>query len=227
MRPHLRLANLVTSVSLLAGLLALLLVPTSLGLAAGLVLLSAALDGVDGALAAGRAATTPSAPAGLAVGLPLLLRGPAYALHTVSPDGAPVARRGPRGRVVVAGAWRLSRFPLVQVQGAFVGLPTPAAGCLLLLVLWTPFAVAVLGAVVLSVLMASSVRFPTVLAAAARVRPGRPAARRPRLRTARVLERARRRRSARPARGRQGTRRRAGQVLGSLRRGQDLPRDRF
>ena len=218
MRPHLRLANVVTSVSLLAGLLALLLVPTSLGLAAGLVLLSAALDGVDGALArrAGGDHTFGAQLDSLSDFLCFCVV-PAYAVHTVSPDGAPWLGGVVGGVVVVAGAWRLSRFPLVQVQGAFVGLPTPAAGCLLLLLLlWAPPAVALLGAVALSALMVSSLRFPTVLAAA-RARPGRPQLRRPLRRTARVLERARRHR-ARPGRGRQDTRRRAGQVLGSLRR---------
>jgi phosphatidylserine synthase len=53
--------------------------------------------------------------------------------------------------VVVAGAWRLSRFPLVQEQGHFVGLPTPAAGVtIMLLVLATPSVAALVGAGVLS-----------------------------------------------------------------------------
>jgi CDP-diacylglycerol--serine O-phosphatidyltransferase len=220
-RPHLRLANLVTSISLLTGLLALLLVPTSLGVVVGLVLLAAALDTVDGALArrAGGDHTFGAQLDSLSDFLCFCVV-PAAALHSVSPDGAPWLGAVAGGAVVVAGAWRLSRFPLVQVHGAFVGLPTPAAGCLLLaLVLWAPFAVALLGALALSVLMTSSLRFPSVVTAAAKVRPGnRPQGWRPPRRPARVLARARRKGPGRPFRGRRSPRRRAEQVLGSLRR---------
>jgi len=229
-RPHLRLANLVTTLSLLAGLAALLLVPTSMGLAVGLVLLAAVLDGVDGALArrAGGDHTFGAQLDSLSDFLCFCVV-PAVALHAVAPDGLPWVGAVAGAAVVAGGAWRLARFPLVQVHGAFVGLPTPAAGCLLLLlVLWAPFPVALAGAVVLSLLMTSSLRFPSVLTAAGKVRSGsRPQLRRPTRRPARVLARAGRRGSGRPSRNRRSPRRRAEQVLGSLRRRQGVARDRF
>ncbi|HVM27482.1 MAG TPA: CDP-alcohol phosphatidyltransferase family protein [Mycobacteriales bacterium] len=168
MRPHLSLPNAVTSVSLLAGFAALLLVPTALAVAAGLVALAAVLDGVDGALArrAGGDRTF-GAQLDSLTDLVCFCVVPAYALHTVAQADARAAAALVSGGFLLAGAWRLSRFPLVQIQGHFVGVPTPVAGVLLMcFALWEP-APALLLAVALSALMVSSVRFPTVLAAAA------------------------------------------------------------
>lgn len=222
MREHVGPANLVTSVSIVAGFVALVAVPTQAALATVLVLLAALLDGVDGALArrAGGDRTFGAQLDSLADLLCFCVV-PAFALHLAAPSRVPGAAVG--ACVVLAGAWRLSRFPLVQERGHFVGLPTPAAGVLLMAVaLWAPSVVVLVGAVVVSGLMVSSVRFPTVLAAAASVRPGerahalrRQLGRRPPPLVPRVLARARRRGGHRGRRPGAGP---AGQVLGSLRR---------
>ena len=228
MRQHVRPANLVTSASICAGFLALVATSSQLALAAALVLLAALLDVVDGALArrAGGDRTFGAQLDSLADLLCFCVV-PALALHHASSSQLPRTGVLVGGCVVLAGAWRLSRFPLVQEQGHFVGLPTPAAGVtLMLLVLGTPSGAALAGAVVLSVLMVSSIRFPSVLAAAASVRPGerahalrRQLVRRPPSLMPRALTGARRPRGRRPATGRPRRAGRAGQVLGTLRRG--------
>lgn len=221
-------ANLVTSASLVAGFLALVATPTQALLATVLVLLAALLDGVDGALArrAGGDRTFGAQLDSLADLLCFCVV-PALALHHAAPSSLAVIWVLGGCCVVLAGAWRLSRFPLVQEEGHFIGLPTPAAGVLLMvLALWAHPGVALAGALVLSALMVSSVRFPTVLAAAASVRPGdrahalrRQLGRRPPPLVPRVVARARRSRHPRPSRGRQRGSRRAEKVLGTLRRG--------
>lgn len=227
MREHVGPANLVTSLSLVVGYLALVATPTQLLLATVLVLVAAVLDGVDGALArrAGGDRTFGAQLDSLADLLCFCIV-PALALHHVAPSSlAWIWVLGGCG-VVLAGAWRLSRFPLVREEGHFVGLPTPASGVLLMaMALWAHPGVAVAGAVVLSALMVSSVRFPTVLTAAARVRPGdrahalrRQLARRPPPLVPRVVARARRSRHARPGTGRRRGSSRARNVLGTLRR---------
>lgn len=210
MRQHLNLPNAVTSVSLLAGFAALLVVSTQLALAAVLVTLAAVLDGVDGALArrAGGDRTF-GAQLDSLTDLLCFCVVPAFALHSVVQRDAAMAGAVASGSFLLAGAWRLARFPLVQQQAHFVGLPTPAAGVLLmLLALWAPVLAALLGAGLLSVLMASCVRFPTVPTAAALVRPGRRRGQLPRRRrdgnrrplAPRLVERARHPRRRRPGR---------------------------
>lgn len=222
MRQHVGPANLVTSTSLVLGFLALLCAPQRPAVATGLVLLAAVLDVVDGALArrAGGDRTF-GAQLDSLTDLLCFCVVPAFVLHHAvsSPLGAVAA-----SAFLVAGAWRLARFPLVQQSGSFVGLPTPAGGGLLMVLsTWAPAPVAVGAGVVLAGLMASTVRFPSVLAAAGRVRPGhrthalrRRLVRRPAL-VPRVLRRPRRpsRRPGRPRRAQA----RAGQLLGALRRG--------
>lgn len=191
MREHLRGANLVTSMNLAAGFAALLAVPDHLPLAVGLILLAAVLDVVDGALARRAGGTAFGAQLDSLADLLCFCVVPAYALTVTTTDGTAVPATVVAGGFVLAGAWRLARFPLVQQQGHFVGLPTPAAGLLLLLACWAPPWLALVGGVVLSALMISSVRFPSVFAAAAAVR-------RPRLRGRRSFNRVRRIRMARP-----------------------------
>jgi CDP-diacylglycerol--serine O-phosphatidyltransferase len=235
-RQHLRPANVVTSVSICAGFLALVATSSRLALATGLVLLAALLDVVDGALARRSGGDhTFGAQLDSLADLLCFCVVPALALHHASSSQLPVAGVLAGGCVVLAGAWRLSRFPLVQEHGHFVGLPTPAAGVtIMVLVLATPSGAALAGAVSLSVLMVSSIRFPSVLAAAASVRPGdrahalrRQLVRRPPSLVPGVLARARRPRGRRPATGRPRRAGRAGQVLGTLRRAgtrrHDLP----
>lgn len=227
MRQHVRPANVVTSVSICAGFLALVATSSQLVLATALVLLAALLDVVDGALArrAGGDRTFGAQLDSLADLLCFCVV-PALALHHVSSQ-TPVTGLLVGSCVVLAGAWRLSRFPLVQEQGHFVGLPTPAAGvAIMMLALATPAATALSGALMLSALMVSSIRFPSVLAAAASVRPGhrahalrRQLSRRPPPLVPRVLARARRPRGHRSATSRPRRVAQAGHVLGTLRRG--------
>ena len=172
MREHLRLANLVTSLSLTGGFLALMLVPVHLGLAVVLVLLAAVLDGVDGALArrAGGDRTFGAQLDSLADLLCFCIV-PALAAHHAARAQLPALGLLVSCVFLLTGAWRLARFPLVQQPGLFIGLPTPVAGGLLmLLTLWAPHTVVILGAALLSALMVSRVPFPTVLTAVARVR---------------------------------------------------------
>lgn len=182
MREHLTPANMVTSVSLTIGFLALLLAPRSVALVTVIVLLAAILDGIDGTLARRRGGDrTFGAQLDSMADLLCFCVVPAFAMHHAWPGGAWVPAVLAGCGFVLAGAWRLARFPLVQQQDRFVGLPTPAAGTLLmLLVLWAPAVVAMLGAMLLSVLMVSTLPFPTLPTAAAAVGPKRRARRRKR-----------------------------------------------
>jgi len=237
-RQHVTPPNLVTSVSLAAGFLALLVAADRVALAAGLVLLAAVLDVVDGALArrAGGDRTF-GAQLDSLTDLLCFCVVPAFTVHQAVSVEVTAPALLVSGGFVLAGAWRLARFPLVRQQAHFVGLPTPAAGCLvMLLALWAPPVPALIGAALLGALMVSTVRFPTVLAAAATVRPGRPgrdtvdgapgheAGGRPREARSRLVRRVFARRSRpgtrRPARrGRQRAAERAGRVLRALRSG--------
>lgn len=175
MRDHLRSANLVTSVSLVLGFLALVVAPSELGLAALLVVLAGVLDGVDGVLARRAGGDhTFGAQLDSLTDLLCFCVAPAYATYQVVEDRLQVPGLLSSCVFLVAGAWRLARFPLVQREGSFVGLPTPAAGGLLmLLALVAPPVVVLLGAVLLGALMVSTLQCPSVLAAAASVRPRR------------------------------------------------------
>ncbi|MCU1693732.1 MAG: CDP-diacylglycerol--serine O-phosphatidyltransferase, partial [Frankiales bacterium] len=183
-------ANLVTSASLSAGVLALLLGRDQVALATALVVLAGVLDGVDGHLARRRGGDHRfGAQLDSLTDLLCFCVVPAVVLaRAVGPDH-PVAGRVVAVAFVLGGAWRLARFPLVKESGHFVGLPTPSAGGLtMLLTLWAPEPVALVGALVLAWLMCSTLRVPTVVAAAATVRPGRKSEgdpRRRRLRTGR------------------------------------------
>ena len=228
-------ANVVTSVSLSAGVVALLLDPAQVALASALVVLAGVLDGVDGALARRRGGDhTFGAQLDSLTDLLCFCVVPAVVLARSAGPGSPSLATAVAVVFVLSGAWRLARFPLVQEQAFFVGLPTPAAGVsAMLLALWTPSYVALVGALVLAGLMVSSLRVPTVLAAAST----RPGARSPdrqgrtrALRTSRVrvVRRSRRvrpqlarprRRGIRPqlARPRRRGIERAGRVLRALR----------
>jgi CDP-diacylglycerol--serine O-phosphatidyltransferase len=65
---------------------------------------------------------------------------------------------------LVAGAWRLARFPLVKRRRSFVGLPIPAAGVLLMItVLWRPgLGLSLVLTLTLSALMVSTLPFPSL-----------------------------------------------------------------
>ncbi len=166
MREHVNPANLLTSGSLAAGFVALLLAADGrLQAAAVAVALAVALDASDGFVAramgcGGRFGTNLDSLADLvACGA-----APAFVLHTAA-GGDALSPAGVAGTLfVVAGAWRLARFPLVADRRQFVGVPVPVAGLVLVgaVVAGVPDAVAVTIALVLAVLMVSAVPFPTL-----------------------------------------------------------------
>jgi CDP-diacylglycerol--serine O-phosphatidyltransferase len=173
-RQHVVPANVVTSISLSAGVVALLLDAEQVGLASALVVLASVLDGVDGALARRRGGDHVfGAQLDSLADLLCFCVVPAVVLARSVGAGSPSLATAVAVAFVLGGAWRLARFPLVKEQACFVGLPTPAAGAsAMLLALWAPPYVALVGALVLAGLMVSSLRVPTVLAAAS-MRPGR------------------------------------------------------
>jgi len=218
-REHLKPANAVTSLSLTCGFVALVLVPVALPVSLVLVVLAAVLDVVDGALARRSGGDhTFGAQLDSLTDLLCFCVVPAYASYCALREDLPVPGAAAGCVFLLAGAWRLSRFPLVQRQGYFVGLPTPSGGGLLmLLALWAPAVAVLLGVAVLSALMVSSIRVPSVLAAVS-VRPQRrPHVPRPRLRrragSSHVMPRARYRSSPGPGRP---SRERAARVLRAL-----------
>ncbi|MCW2776809.1 MAG: CDP-diacylglycerol--serine O-phosphatidyltransferase [Frankiales bacterium] len=175
MREHLVPANLVTSASLSAGVVALLLRPDQVGLATLLVVVAGVLDGCDGVLARRRGGDHRfGAQLDSLTDLLCFCVVPAVVLARAVDADWPVAGRVVAVAFALGGAWRLARFPLVKESGHFVGLPTPSAGGLvMLLTLLAPAPVALVGALVLAWLMTSTLRFPTVVSAAVAVRPGR------------------------------------------------------
>lgn len=178
MRQHLTPANLVTSAALSAGFAALLVAQDSVAWAAGLLVGAAVLDGVDGVLA--RRSGCDRAFGGQLDSLSdVVCFGvvPAAALWWVLLHEVPVLGALACGGFLMAGAWRLARYHLVQRPDRFVGLPIPAAGLLLMAVaLWVPAPwVAALAALLLSGLMVSTLPIPTLAAiVSAMPTPARP-----------------------------------------------------
>lgn len=226
MRQHVVPANIVTSISLSAGVVALLLHAAQVGLATALVVLAGVLDGIDGALARRRGGDHVfGAQLDSLADLLCFCVVPAVVLARSVGAGSPSLATAVAVAFVLGGAWRLARFPLVKEQDCFVGLPTPVAGAsAMLLALWAPPYVALVGALVLAGLMVSSLRVPTVLAVAS-MRPGRRSPDRPdrpgrmrALRTSRVRV-VGRSRQVRPqlARSRRRGTERTGRVLRALR----------
>lgn len=177
MRQHLTPANLVTTVSLIAGFAALLVSRDAVGAAAGLLAVAAVLDVVDGTLA--RRSGRDQAFGGQLDSLnDVVCFGvvPAAALWWALLHQLPIIGAVACGGFLVAGAWRLARFHLVQRPNSFVGLPLPPAGLLLMAVaLWCPFPwPAVVAVLTLSVLMVSTVPIPTLQAVVGAVPPGAP-----------------------------------------------------
>ena len=166
MRQFVNAANLATSGNLVMGFLAVMLAADGrLELAAVTVLVAAALDGVDGLVArrlgiCGRFGCQLDSLAdlvafGVAPAL-MLQRGP---LHS-----APILGGGACMAFVLAGAWRLARFALVEDRHHFVGLPIPAAGLLAAAAaLASPAGLAVGVTLGPAALMVSAMPFPTLL----------------------------------------------------------------
>lgn len=166
MRKFVSAANLITSASLAAGVAALMLAADGwLSWALVAVGVAGLLDSVDGWVARRTGACGPfgchlDALADLvAFGLAPALMLYEGALRFVSVLGA-----GACIAYVVAGAWRLARFPLIEDREHFVGLPIPPAGLVAagLTVVAPPGGVAVVLCLLLSLLMVGEFTVPTL-----------------------------------------------------------------
>jgi len=160
-------ANVITSCSLGAGFLAIVLAGEGeLRGAMIAVALAGVLDAVDGCVA--RRARTSGTFGGQLDSLADLVAfgvAPAFMLHESVLRSLPVLGIGACVIFVVAGAWRLARFAVAHESEHFVGLPIPLAGLIAaaLAALAVP-AVAALGlCVALTLLMVSSIPFPTLV----------------------------------------------------------------
>jgi CDP-diacylglycerol--serine O-phosphatidyltransferase len=154
--------------NLVAGFLGLVAVAHAhLILAAAMIVLAAICDSLDGTVArrrgdSGDFGTHLDSLADL-VSFGIV---PALALYM-----GPLSSRPPIGLTVCAGfvlaaAWRLARFPLVKQYSYFLGVPVPVAGVFLIIMLLSRpgFGITVFASVTASVLMVSTVPFPTLQA---------------------------------------------------------------
>jgi|SRR5215210_5560557 CDP-diacylglycerol--serine O-phosphatidyltransferase len=159
-------ANAMTSTNLVAGFLGLAaLADAHLTLAAALVGLAAICDSLDGAIARRKGGDS-------AFGMnldslaDLLSFGvvPAMALYIGPLNSQPFLGLVTCSGFVLAAAWRLARFPLVKRCNYFMGLPLPAAGVLLMIMmLCRPgLGVALVATLTASALMVSTLHFPTL-----------------------------------------------------------------
>ena len=160
------LANALTSLSLVAGVLALVSVANShLMKATALIVFAVVCDSLDGAVARRRGGDG-AFGANLDCLADLLSFGivPAMALYWGPMSVHPVLGVVVCIGFVLTGAWRLARFPLVKRPDVFVGLPLPAAGVpLMIMLLFSPgLAVTAVVTVAVSILMVSTIPFPTV-----------------------------------------------------------------
>jgi CDP-diacylglycerol--serine O-phosphatidyltransferase len=165
-RDFLTFANALTTAGLAAGFLALLaVIDGHLPQAAAWVALAAVFDSLDGVVAR-RSGEDPRFGGNLDSLADLLSFGvvPAVGLH-LGPF-QPVSILGLLFGLcfLVAGAWRLARFPLVKRGHCFVGLPIPAAGVVLMFtLLWRPGpSLSLVLTLILSALMVSTLPFPTL-----------------------------------------------------------------
>jgi CDP-diacylglycerol--serine O-phosphatidyltransferase len=153
-------ANVITSGNMTAGFLALLAVGAGHALSAlVLVVVAAVCDLLDGTVA--RRGSGESAFGANVVSFGVV---PAFALHLGPLQ--PLSGVGAAGCLafLIAGAWRLARYPLVKDSACFLGLPIPVAGVLLMLLvaLGTPSVLALVLVGGVSILMVSTVPFPTL-----------------------------------------------------------------
>jgi CDP-diacylglycerol---serine O-phosphatidyltransferase len=172
MRRYVNPANLITSASLAAGIVALMLASAGhLREAAAMVALAAVLDGLDG-LVARRLGLCGRFGCNLDSLADMVTFGvtPALMLHHGPLASSPVAGGAACVLFAVGGAWRLARFPLVEHQRHWVGLPIPTAGILAAVaaVLGVADWAAILVALALTALMVSTVPFPTLATLARR-----------------------------------------------------------
>ncbi len=166
MREWVNAANCITSANLAAGFLAVLLATDGQLVAAGaLVAVAAGLDSIDGVIArrlnlAGRFGCNLDSLADM------VSFGVAPAIMLLSGSLADLRVLGGAACLgfVLAGAWRLARYPLVAHNPHWVGLPIPAAGVITATAaaLVLP-PVPVLGlTLTVAVLMISTLPFPTL-----------------------------------------------------------------
>jgi CDP-diacylglycerol--serine O-phosphatidyltransferase len=164
-REFVTLSNIITSGNLAAGFFALILVVQGrLLAAAGLVVVAAVLDSLDGKLA--REELDENAFGSALDSLADLVSFgavPALALYLAGLNEVPVLGAVACLLYLLAGAWRLARFSVVKGSGVFLGLPIPPAGiAAMLLALVLPPLAALVAVLALALLMVSSIRFPTI-----------------------------------------------------------------
>jgi CDP-diacylglycerol---serine O-phosphatidyltransferase len=174
MREFVNAANVVTTASLAAGSVALLLAGDGrLGAAAAAIGVAALLDSIDGVVARRLSVCGPfGCQLDSLADLVAFGAAPAMMLHHGILQPMPLLGGAACLALVLAGAWRLARFPLVQDPDRFVGLPIPPAGLIAAAaaVVAGPAALGVAVTFALALLMISAVRFPTLAALA---RPAR------------------------------------------------------
>ncbi len=177
MRQFVNLANVATSASLVAGVVALMLVAEDrLGEAFAAVAVAAVLDSVDGYLARRSGSCGPfgcqldSLADIVAFGV-----APALLLYQGPMGSVPVLGPATCVAFVLAGSWRLARFAVLQDSHRFTGLPIPPAGLIAsaAAVFALPPELAVGVTLTLVLLMVSAVPFPTLVTLADLVRSRR------------------------------------------------------
>lgn len=167
MREYVNAPNAITSANLAAGFGALLVaVDGHLVVAALLVALAALLDALDGRIArrlgiAGRFGCNLDSLADM-ISFGVV---PAVMLRTGPLAESPLLGAGTCLVFVMAGAWRLARFPLVADKPHWVGLPIPAAGLIAATTAAAgpPVVPALALTVAVAMLMISTLPFPTLL----------------------------------------------------------------
>lgn len=166
MRKFVNAANLITSASLAAGVAALMLAADGrLGWALAAVGVAGLLDSIDGWVAR-RTGACGAFGCHLDALADLVAFGlaPALMLYEGALSSVPLLGAGACIAFVVAGAWRLARFPLIEDREHFIGLPIPPAGLVAtgVSVIAVPAAAGVVLCLLLSVLMVSELTIPTL-----------------------------------------------------------------
>jgi CDP-diacylglycerol---serine O-phosphatidyltransferase len=180
-REFVNAANVITTGCLTAGVVALMLAADGhLGPAAAAVVVAAVLDSIDGVVARRLSVSGPfGCQLDSLADLVAFGAAPALMLHHGVLHGEPLLGAGACMAFVLAGAWRLARYPLVADRDRFVGLPIPPAGLTAAAVALTgPTAFGLAVTFTLALLMVSVIPFPTLAALARLARRGRVDARR-------------------------------------------------
>ena len=166
MRAFVNAANLITSGTLAGGFAAVMLAADGrLRGAAAAVAVAAVLDAVDGPVARRRTVSErfgcnlDSLADVVAFGVAPALMLQRGVLHDV-----PIVGTAACLAFLLAGAWRLARFPLVEDRDRFVGMPIPPAGVIAATAaaLAVPAALALAVTLLLALLMVSAIPFPTL-----------------------------------------------------------------